>query len=421
MSSVVSRSGPVSDRAPARVTVDIVTRRPRERSECPLSGGVASRNRSARMWHDRARCRRSRCPRRSWPARSSGAWRGTSGGSPASSTGASSCRSPRASSSSSRSRPILITLLEKPLTVGSLFDSFNWGIATVLGQGDAGVRDLARRTRRRLVAYPVRGRHARHDHRRPRRDGHRFPAQGGSGLGCVGPQGPHRRVRLEQHRPRPDRRAQGRRLQAEGRRPRRRSTRTRPVPASTSSAATRPTPRTSSGPASRTPRRRSSSRPTARTRPTCTRSWRSWPSSRSRRRSAPWPRSTTRTTSRISGGPSVDELLVTSKVASHLLARSALYPGLSGLVTDIVSGGEGSELYRITLPDEYIGLSIDTVVGAAARRPQGDAAVGQPRRPRLRQPARPTSSSRPATTRSSWPRRSARSRRSRCTTSTPPR
>jgi voltage-gated potassium channel len=57
----------------------------------------------------------------------------------------------------------------------------------------------------------------------------------------------------------------------------------------------------------------------------------------------------------------VDELLVTSKVASHLLARSALYPGLSAIVTDIVSGGEGSELYRITLPDEYIGLSIDDV------------------------------------------------------------
>ena len=57
----------------------------------------------------------------------------------------------------------------------------------------------------------------------------------------------------------------------------------------------------------------------------------------------------------------VDELLVTSKMASHLLARSALYPGLSALVTDIVSGGEGSELYRITLPDEYIGQSIDAV------------------------------------------------------------
>src|SRR3954469_4576213 len=32
---------------------------------------------------------------------------------------------------------VLITLLEKPFTVESLFDSFNWGIATVLGQGDA--------------------------------------------------------------------------------------------------------------------------------------------------------------------------------------------------------------------------------------------------------------------------------------------
>lgn len=57
----------------------------------------------------------------------------------------------------------------------------------------------------------------------------------------------------------------------------------------------------------------------------------------------------------------VDELLVTSKLASHLLARSALYPGLSGLVTDIVSGGEGSELYRITLPESYLGMSIDTI------------------------------------------------------------
>ncbi len=57
----------------------------------------------------------------------------------------------------------------------------------------------------------------------------------------------------------------------------------------------------------------------------------------------------------------VDELLVTSKVASHLLARSALYPGLTSIVTDIVSGGEGSELYRITLPEEYHGLSVDQV------------------------------------------------------------
>jgi voltage-gated potassium channel len=60
----------------------------------------------------------------------------------------------------------------------------------------------------------------------------------------------------------------------------------------------------------------------------------------------------------------VDEILVTSKLASHLLARSALYPGLSGLVTDIVSGGEGSELYRITLPESYLGMSIDSISAA---------------------------------------------------------
>jgi voltage-gated potassium channel len=63
----------------------------------------------------------------------------------------------------------------------------------------------------------------------------------------------------------------------------------------------------------------------------------------------------------------VDELLVTSKIASHLLARSALYPGLSAIITDIVSGGEGSELYRISLPPEYCGLSIDDLAARLRR------------------------------------------------------
>jgi voltage-gated potassium channel len=54
-----------------------------------------------------------------------------------------------------------------------------------------------------------------------------------------------------------------------------------------------------------------------------------------------------------------DEVLVTSRVASRLLARSALYPGLTDVVTDMVSGGQGSELYRVHLPDDYCGLTID--------------------------------------------------------------
>ena len=57
----------------------------------------------------------------------------------------------------------------------------------------------------------------------------------------------------------------------------------------------------------------------------------------------------------------VDELLVSSQVGARLLARSALYPGLTELVADIVSGGEGSELYRIAIPDDYLGLSVDEV------------------------------------------------------------
>lgn len=66
----------------------------------------------------------------------------------------------------------------------------------------------------------------------------------------------------------------------------------------------------------------------------------------------------------------VDEVLVTSKLASHLLARSALYPGLSELVTDLVSGGEGSELYRVELPADAVGFSIDDV-SAMLRKEHG--------------------------------------------------
>jgi voltage-gated potassium channel len=54
-----------------------------------------------------------------------------------------------------------------------------------------------------------------------------------------------------------------------------------------------------------------------------------------------------------------DEIVVSSRLVSRLMARSSLYPGLAGIVTDIVSGGEGSELYRVTLPQEYLGLSVD--------------------------------------------------------------
>jgi voltage-gated potassium channel len=54
----------------------------------------------------------------------------------------------------------------------------------------------------------------------------------------------------------------------------------------------------------------------------------------------------------------VDEVLVTSKLASRLLARTALHPGLGDLVTDMVSGGIGSELYRIPVPERMAGRRV---------------------------------------------------------------
>ena len=56
-----------------------------------------------------------------------------------------------------------------------------------------------------------------------------------------------------------------------------------------------------------------------------------------------------------------DEIIVTPRLASHLVARAALYPGLSTLISDMVSGGTGSELYRVKIPDAYHGLPIDEV------------------------------------------------------------
>jgi voltage-gated potassium channel len=54
-----------------------------------------------------------------------------------------------------------------------------------------------------------------------------------------------------------------------------------------------------------------------------------------------------------------DEIVVTSRIASRLLARTSLYPGLAEIITDIVSGGTGSELYRVAIPDECVGMSLD--------------------------------------------------------------
>ena len=81
-----------------------------------------------------------------------------------------------------------------------------------------------------------------------------------------------------------------------------------------------------------------------------------------------------------------DEILVTSTLASRLLARSALYPGLAELVTDIVSGGDGCGALprrpagRLRRPDDRRAL------GEASPGPRGHAARRRAGRRDRRQP-----------------------------------
>jgi voltage-gated potassium channel len=56
-----------------------------------------------------------------------------------------------------------------------------------------------------------------------------------------------------------------------------------------------------------------------------------------------------------------DEVVATPRLAAHLIARSALYSGLADLVMDLVTGGEGSELYHVELPATAAGQTVGQV------------------------------------------------------------
>lgn len=56
-----------------------------------------------------------------------------------------------------------------------------------------------------------------------------------------------------------------------------------------------------------------------------------------------------------------DEVVATPRLAAHLIARSALYSGLADLVMDLVTGGEGSELYHVQMPADAAGQTVAQV------------------------------------------------------------
>lgn len=62
-----------------------------------------------------------------------------------------------------------------------------------------------------------------------------------------------------------------------------------------------------------------------------------------------------------------DEVVSTSEIGAHLLARSATYPGIADLVMDLISGGEGSELYRIRIPQDWSGRTVGDFSDAMRR------------------------------------------------------
>ena len=282
---------------------------------------------------------------------------------------------------------MLITLLEKHWTLASLGSSFYWGLTTVLGQGDPsyitspagwliswllilfGVALFGTITGA-LIAIVI-----------------DFLLKEGQGMGASGYEGHVVVCGWNTHRPRPDRGAQDRRLQGQGRghRPARqepgrrrrllregRPDRARPIssgPALAQASAALIFPVDDSNDAD----------------------MRSILTVIAIESVAPEVRTVAEVNNPRHADhfrrARVDELLVSSQVGARLLARSALYPGLTELVADIVSGGEGSELYRVADPRR-----LPRAVGRrgqrpAAGRPPRHAAVDQPRRQGVRQPA----------------------------------
>ena len=83
-----------------------------------------------------------------------------------------------------------------------------------------------------------------------------------------------------------------------------------------------------------------------------------------------------------------DEVLVTSQLASHLLARSALYPGLSEPRHRHRVGRRGRGAVPRVAPRGVLRPHGGRPLRHDAPRPPRDAPVDQPRRPHVRQPAR---------------------------------
>jgi len=51
----------------------------------------------------------------------------------------------------------------------------------------------------------------------------------------------------------------------------------------------------------------------------------------------------------------VDEVISVSEISNYLVTQAALNPGLSTMITDMLCFGEGEEVYRVPVPDPFVG------------------------------------------------------------------
>jgi len=58
----------------------------------------------------------------------------------------------------------------------------------------------------------------------------------------------------------------------------------------------------------------------------------------------------------------VDEVIAINELGAHLLARSTLYKGLATLVSTLLYNDEDNELYKISLPNQYVNKTFDEVL-----------------------------------------------------------
>ena len=306
---------------------------------------------------------------------------------------------------------LLVALFEDKFTVAGIGATLYWAVTTVIGSGDPSYVTVAGGFIVALAAGVLRrGPGGGHD------GGgggvrHRLSSQGGPGHGSGRVPRPHRRLRLEHHRPRPDRGAEDRRV------PRPRSwccttaSAIPPATACTSCAATSPPRPTCAGPAS--PRRPAPS------------------SFLPRRTNEADMRSILCVMAIESIAPEVRTVVEANNPAhvehfrraraDEVLVTST--PGLApagpiGPLPGPVRAGDRPRLGRqgigaVPHPDPRGAVRPvgRRVLCPPARRSQRHAARRQPPRPGLDQPAPPTSRCSPATTPWSWPSRSARWRR----------